>query len=183
MKWVLIILGVLAALIALMWLIGSRLPQGHIATRIARYQQPPQKIWQAITDVDAMPTWRADLKSLKRLPDKTGLPAWVETSGMGEIPIEVTESTPPRRLVTRIADPSLRVASKIADPKLPFEGTWTYEIEPAEGGCTLRITERGEIYPAMFRFMARFFFGYTSTMEQYLKSLGKKFGETVEPQS
>ena len=171
MKWLLIIVGGLLALIALMWLIGSRLPQGHVATRIARYKQPPEKIWETITNVEGMVSWRTDLKGVKRSPDKNGLPAWVETSGMGEMPLEVTESAPPRRRVT-----------KIADPKLPFGGTWTYEIEPVEGGSTLRITERGEIYPAMFRFMARFFFGYTSTMEQYLKSLGKKFGETVEPQ-
>ncbi len=51
----------------------------------------------------------------------------------------------------------------------------------AEGDATLRITERGEIRSAFFRFMARFIFGYTSTMETYLRDLGTKFGEVVTP--
>ena len=171
MKWLFIIVGSLVALIALFWLIGLLLPQGHVASRMARYKQPPEKIWQTITDIEGMPAWRKDVKGIKRLPDRNGMPAWVETSGSGEMPLEVIEWNPPRRMV-----------GKIADPKLPFGGTWTYEIEPVEGGSTLRITEHGEIYPALFRFMARFFFGYASTMEQYLKALGTKFGETVEPQ-
>jgi hypothetical protein len=31
--------------------------------------------------------------------------------------------------------------------------------------------------------MSRFIFGHAATMEQYLKDLGKKFGEEVTPQS
>ncbi len=42
------------------------------------------------------------------------------------------------------------------------------------------ITENGEIYNPFFRFMARFVFGYTVTMETYLKALGKKFSEDAE---
>jgi len=73
------------------------------------------------------------------------------------------------------------MVTRITDDSLPFGGTWTYEIAPADGSATLRITERGFIKPALFRFMTRFFFGYTSTMETYLKNLGKKFGEDVAP--
>lgn len=168
MKWLLILLGGLVGFAALVWLIGAMLPQEHVATRMARYNQPPEKIWEALTDVEAMPAWRKDLKSVKRLPDRDGKPVWVETSSFGEMPLYVEISEPPRKLVTRIADPNL-----------PFGGTWTFEIAPAEGGATLRITENGEIRTAFFRFMARFVFGYTSTMETYLRDLGTKFGENV----
>jgi len=171
MKWLLIILGVVVGLAALVWLVGAMLLKDHVATRMARYHQPPEKIWEALTNVEAMPTWRKDLKSVKRLPDRDGKAAWVETSGFGEMPLYVEISEPPRKLVTRIADPNL-----------PFGGTWTFEISPAEGGATLRITENGEIRNAFFRFMARFVFGYTSTMETYLRDLGTKFGENISPQ-
>ena len=171
MKWVLLVLGVLVGLVAVMWLVGSMLPKGHSATRIARYNQPPEKIWAALTDIDAMPSWRTELKSIQRLPEANGRPAWVETSGFGEVPLVVEQADAPRRLVTRISNPNL-----------PFGGKWTYEITPSGGGCTLRITEDGEVYPAHFRFMSRFIFGYTSTMELYLKSLGRKFDETVTPE-
>lgn len=171
MKWVLIVLGVLAGVFAGMWVIGALLPKEHVATRMARYKQPPERIWEAITNIDAMPAWRSELKGIKRLADKDGKPAWSENvSSFGEMRLQVEVFEPPRRLVTRIAD-----------PKLPFGGTWTFEITPIEGGATLRITENGEIRPALFRFMSRFFFGYTSTIEGYLKNLGRKFGEDVTP--
>ena len=165
------VLGVLVGLATLAWLIGAMLPKEHVASRMARYNQPPEKIWEAITNVEAMPLWRKDLKAVKRVPDRDGKAAWVETSGFGDMPLYVETSEAPRKLVTRIADPNL-----------PFGGTWTFEVAPAEGGTTLRITERGEIRNAFFRFMARFVFGYTGTIETYLRDLGAKFGENVAPQ-
>ncbi|PYP70520.1 MAG: hypothetical protein DMD41_14750, partial [Gemmatimonadetes bacterium] len=82
--------------------------------------------------------------------------------------LETIAAVPPRRLVRRIAD-----------PKLPFGGTWTWEITAAPGGSTLTITEDGEIYNPIFRFVARFILGYTGTMESYLKALAARLGEQV----
>ncbi len=50
-------------------------------------------------------------------------------------------------------------------------------------GLRERITEDGEVYNVIFRFMARFFFGYTATIEGYLRDLGHRFGEltVIEP--
>jgi hypothetical protein len=44
----------------------------------------------------------------------------------------------------------------------------------------LTITERGQISNPVFRFMARYVFGYHATMQEYLASLGRKFGEPVD---
>jgi hypothetical protein len=66
---------------------------------------------------------------------------------------------------------------RIADPKLPFGGTWTYEIAPIPKGSSLRIREDGEVYNPLFRFLSRFVFGHSATIDAYLKSLAKKFGE------
>ena len=137
-----------------------------MATRIGRYSQPPDAVWKVITDVEAMPSWREGLKSVQRLPDRNGLPAHVEVTSSGTILMETVEMIPPQKLVSRIAD-----------PKLPFGGTWTFEIAPTGEGATLRITERGYVTNPFFRFMSRFVFGQTSTMESYLRSLAKKFGE------
>ena len=168
-KWLLIVLGVVAVLVAVVWLIGASLPKEHVASRKVQLAQSPEAIWAAITDLDGFTAWRKDVKAIKRLPDENGKPGWVETMDMGEIPLRVEEMTPPRRLVTRIADPNL-----------PFGGTWTFEIESAEGGATLRITENGEVRPALFRFMSKYVFGQTATIEAYLKNLAGKFGETAE---
>ena len=169
MKWFLWIAGSLAAVVVLIAIIGSLLPKKHNASRTARYHQPPEAVWQAITDFAGAAAWRTDVKSVERMPDQNGHQVWREIDKQGQaIPFETAESIPPRRLVRRIADPNL-----------PFGGRWIYELAPAEGGCTLTITEDGEIYNPIFRFVARFFIGYTGTMENYLKALGKKFGEEV----
>lgn len=170
MKWILWTFVVLAGALVLITVIGWLLPKEHTVTREARFHQPPEAIWKTITDIDTMPAWRRGLKSVKHLPDQNGLPAWVETLDSGVIPLETLSSQPPSRLVTRIAD-----------PKLPFGGTWTYEIAPAAGGSVLRITENGEVYNPIFRFLSRFVFGQSATIETYLKSMAKKFGE--QPQA
>jgi uncharacterized protein YndB with AHSA1/START domain len=174
MIWLWVLVGLVVGLIALvgmMALIGWGLPQGHVASRRARFGQPPEALWEAITDVDAFPTWRPDVKRVERLPDRDGRPVWREVGRHGAITIEQVDAQPPRRLVGRIADPGL-----------PFGGTWTYEIAAVEGGSTLAITENGEVYNPVFRFMSRYIFGHHGTMETYLKALGKKLGETVVPE-
>jgi hypothetical protein len=80
------------------------------------------------------------------------------------------ESVPPQRLVSRIAD-----------ERLPYGGTWTYELAPAGDGTRLTITERGEIYNPVFRFVARFVMGHTATMNGVLRALGARHGERVTP--
>jgi uncharacterized protein YndB with AHSA1/START domain len=170
MRWLWIVLAVLAGLVVIVVGIGVLLSQKHVATRAARFHQPPDAIWAAITDIAAFPVWRPGVKRVERLPDRNGLPAWREVDDHGqEIPFEVVEWAPPQTLVVRIAD-----------PKLPFGGTWTYAVHAADGSSELRITENGEIYNPIFRFVSRFVFGYHGTIEAYLRALGKKFGETVQ---
>jgi len=166
MRWTLwIFLGVLGMVI-LVVTIGWLLPKDHVATRVARYHQPPEALWSAITDVDAMPSWREGLKSVKKLPDRNGLPVHVEVTGAGDIPLETIEMTRPRKLVARIAG-----------AKLPFGGAWTFEITPVADGAMLRITENGYVTNPVFRFMSRFVLGYAGEIEKYLQSLARKFGE------
>jgi len=73
---------------------------------------------------------------------------------------EVVESEPPRKLVRRIADRNL-----------PYGGTWTYDIVPDGDGCSLTITENGEVYNPVFRFVSRFIMGHTATIDNYLKTV------------
>jgi hypothetical protein len=150
--------------------IGAFLPQQHISTCAARFHQTPDAIWEAITDYGRFPAWRKDVVRVEPLPEVNGKPAWREFDGHGgSIPYQVMVMVSPRALVTRISD-----------PKLPFGGTWTYEISsPADGGSLLRITEDGEIYNPIFRFVSRFVLGYSRTQEQYLQALGAKFGQSV----
>jgi hypothetical protein len=72
-----------------------------------------------------------------------------------------------------------RLVARIADPNLPYGGGWTYEVSAVDGGTLLRVTERGEVYNPIFRFVSRFIMGHTKSLEDYLNALAKKFGETA----
>lgn len=164
MKWVAMIALAIGGAVALAAAIGSRLPRAHRASREAHLDAPPEAIWAAITDVDGFPAWRADVKRVQRLPDRDGQRVWVEEATSGKLTFRVERSDPPRRLVTRIADPDL-----------PFGGTWTYDIVADGKASRLTITEDGEIYNPVFRLVARFFLGYDATIASYLAALERKF--------
>lgn len=85
---------------------------------------------------------------------------WPEGAETG---VAVVESVPPSRFVT-----------KIDEPDAPFGGTWTMEIAPTPTGSRLTITERGEIYNPLFRTLARFVFGYSSTIESCLEAAQRR---------
>ena len=167
-KVLLYVVASLLLAVALVLGIGALLPADHLASRRADYNQPPQAIWEAITDYASFPEWRSGVSTVDRLPDRDGRPVWVEHGAFGPLPMAVEEARPPARLVLRIADDTL-----------PFGGTWTYEIHRSNGTTTLTITERGTITNVLFRFMSRFVFGYTATIETYLSDLGTKFGQEV----
>jgi hypothetical protein len=170
LSWFLIVLAMLVAIPLLLGAAGFLVPRQHQTTRNIELRQSPEAVWSAVSDFAAGPTWRKDLHRVERGEDRNGHPVWIEVSRSGRLPLEVVESIPPARLMTRIADQNL-----------PFGGTWTWEITATEKGCTVRITEDGEIHNPIFRFLARFVFGYHSTIETYLRSLGRKFNEAVQP--
>ena len=53
---------------------------------------------------------------------------------------------------------------------------------PENGGARVTITEDGEVSNAIFRFMSRYVFGHTATLDAYLISLARRFGEDTIPQ-
>ena len=73
-------------------------------------------------------------------------------------------------------DPPSLLVGRIDSTELAFGGTWTYRIVPAQGGSDLTITEDGEVYNVIFRFMARFVFGYHATMDTFIRGLQAKTG-------
>jgi hypothetical protein len=173
MKWIIVIIAALVAIVGLIALIGALLPQNHVATRATRFRRSPQELFQAITNYSDFPNWRPGVKSVEPLPDRDGHRMWLERASHDAVPYEVIESAPP--------DSSGRalLVTKIADPKLPYSGTWTYELAAVDGGTELRITERGEVYNPIFRSVSRFVMGHTKTIDDYLWALGKKFGENI----
>jgi uncharacterized protein YndB with AHSA1/START domain len=154
-----LVLGGLAALLLAVVAFGYALPVAHVATRDVTLPAPPERVFAALTDVEAFPRWRADVQEVD-VTARTPQLQWQERGSDGTIAFEVQESDPPRRLVTRIADRTL-----------PFGGAWTFTLQPEGGGTKLTITENGEVYNPLFRVMSRFVFGHAATIDRYLRDL------------
>jgi uncharacterized protein YndB with AHSA1/START domain len=171
MRWLFIVLGVIAGVPILVVLVGLLLPEEHTAATHATINAPPDSIWSALTDVDEFPAWRDDVARVEVLPPRDGHRMWREAGKHDVVTYEEVEAKPPRRLVARIADPSL-----------PYGGSWTYDVAPAAGGASrVTITEDGVVRNPIFRFMSRFVFGYHATQEEYLRALGRRFGQDATP--
>jgi hypothetical protein len=106
-------------MVVLMAALGAALPVQHTATRSATFKATPLQVWDVIA---GPPTWRPDVTSYEELPARDDHRVWTEYGKAdGKITYEVVLSEPPQKLTTRIADANL-----------PFGGTWTYDISPAQ---------------------------------------------------
>ena len=162
MKIALYVVAGLVALVLIVVAIGYMLPQGHTASRQVTVAAPPSRVFALIATPADSPRWRSDVDSVEILPPEAGKERFRELGSNGPLLMRVEERVTDSRLVTVIADTTL-----------PFGGKWTYELTPSGAGTTLRITEDGEVYNPIFRFMSRFVFGHAATMESYLAAVEK----------
>ena len=167
-----IVLGLIAVigiLLGLVALIGSRLPVSHVATRSVWLRQPPEKVYGLIRDLQNAPSWRSDVNSVEMLGETNAKVLYREHGKEGDVTYELVEDLRGQRVVTRIVDQDLGYA-----------GSWTIDLAGENSGTRVRITENGEVKNVMFRFMSRYVFGHTSTIDAYLTSLVNHFNETVQ---
>lgn len=167
LKWAGFVLLGLILLVGIVALIGFALPQGHVASRSVTINKPIADVWSTITRVEDFPAWRRSVRSVQVL-GRTPL-RWREDGSDGTLTLEAIEFREPARLVT-----------EITDKNLPFGGRWVYDLKtvPAGQGSAERtevtITEHGEVYNPIFRFVSRFIMGHTATLDAYLAELQKR---------
>ncbi|MSO48439.1 MAG: hypothetical protein EXQ49_00825 [Acidobacteria bacterium] len=161
-KRILVGLAVVVGLVGLVALIGWMLPVGHRATRSALIDAPLTSVFDAVRQVDQYPSWRTGVAAVQVLPDDGRGRRFREDGSNGPIVFRIELSVAPSRFLTRIDDPDQ-----------PFGGTWTYELAAEGAGTRLTITEDGEVYNPIFRFLSRYVFSQTATTEQYLADAQK----------
>lgn len=171
LKWIVIVVVGLAALVGGIALIGLFVPRDHSATVRARFRAKPEALYDVLVDVQSFATWRPEVRAVTLLDPIGGKPAFAEDSKHGKV----------RYVVEQTERPALHEL-RIADEDLPYGGTWTFRLTPDGDGTVVTVTEDGEIKSPVFRALARFVFGYHATMEGYLSALGTKFGESVKPE-
>lgn len=171
MNWLFRIVVTLVASVILVIVIGMSLPQNHIATRAAHLSAPPDQVWSIITDVRAYPTWRSDVASVEILSADPVKLSWREVSPKGnKLAFNANTAEAPSHFVTVIADKGI-----------PFGGSWDYQIVPDGTGSRITITENGEVYNPIFRFVSRFVIGHTATIDKYLSALASRTGGASTP--
>ena len=161
MKWIIIIVIAIVALIAIIYLIGYFMPVNHTASAEMTFpNSSPADIWKRITNFKEYASWRSDLKNVEVLDDKS----WKETSSHGDV----------IHFSSEVVEPEKHYVTRITNKDLPYGGFWIFEIKPAQTGTTLIITEQGEVYNPLFRFMSKYIFGHDATLKKYLSDLNKQ---------
>jgi len=163
MKIALLILGTLVVAVLVVVAIGYMLPQNHSVSRERTLSANAEVLFTQITTPAAYSEWRTGVTRVEILPPANGLVSFRESGGDGDIVFVMEPVEPGRRVVSRIADKSL-----------PFGGSWTYELTPAAAGTILRITENGEVYNPLFRFISRFVLGHYKSIDQFLDDLERR---------
>jgi Polyketide cyclase / dehydrase and lipid transport len=161
MKWVFIILAVLAGIILLVAVIGYCLPVKHSATISVTIHASQEKVWRRLIDFRAFPQWRNSLQRVEPISDSE----WTE--------VDRHNQRLPMKIVS--ADPG-RILTAITGKDLPFGGGWEFTLRPRGSDTQLMITENGEVYNPIFRFVSKFIMGHTATMRQYAADLARSFG-------
>ena len=159
MKIALIVICGLVLVAAAIVAIGALLPKAHVASRSASYRATPEQLFTLISGPQ---NWRPDVLRWELAPDSGGRNLTRETTRDGEtITYEMLEASPPNSIQRRIATENL-----------PYSGTWTYSLQSHGELTTVRITENGEVYNPVFRFVSRYVIGHTRTIDAYLRALG-----------
>ncbi len=138
MKWIAIIVGGLVVLLAGIAAIGATLPRTHKASRTLRVNRGPAEVW----------------------------PVLLSATQASSTPVDVLESVPPHRLVTRVTAKETN-----------FGGTWTIAIAAVPAGSSVTITEDGWVANPIFRVVSRLIIGHHATMDALLKQVAAALNE------
>lgn len=161
--WLVLTVVAIAAVLGAVVLVGYLLPIRHEARSSVVLKAPPQAVWDLLTSFDRAPEWRNNVLAVERLPNSGDRPVWRETYVRGEaVAFELLECNPCQRMVRRIADSNL-----------PFGGTWTIEVQLEDSGTRVSITELGDVYNPIFRFVSRFVIGHTTTLNKFLADMSQ----------
>lgn len=159
MRIALIITAAIVIVVIVIVAIGAALPVRHQAQRQANFAASPEALRAILLDVEHYPTWRTGVTQVTVLDHSGSVTHYREQSSDGAIEYRLDASDPDA------------LTSRITGGVTAFGGGWHYRLVPGDHGTMLRITEDGEIYNPIFRFVSRYVMGYTATMDRYLRDL------------
>lgn len=157
MKWLIITIIAFLLLGFIIFIVGKLLPVKHTAFQQRQFAVSKNLLWTSIRNFKDYPEWRSNLKALTVINETQ----WREVDDKGDaITFGIIEEVP-----------EIRLEVKILDDNLPFGGIWVYELTEGDHVVTLKITENGEVYNPIFRFISHFFMDQSATIKQYMTDL------------
>ena len=158
--WIMGIVFTLALLVLGAYAVGARLPEKHSAEASAfTPNQPPEVVAARIRNVETSGMWRRGVSAVVLAREGSSV-IFEETGPDGTVTYRRTETVP-----------NAEIINEIVSEGLPYGGRWTIRIAPAGHGSNVTIREDGFVKPPLFRFLARFVFGYSGSIDRYLKEL------------
>ena len=150
---------------------GEQIPVEHTATSYIVVAAPPDKVFDAVADIQSHTEWAKGTTRVHMLPEKDGMQqARVHTGRNSFI------------LLRTRCDPHKLIERTISDDHAHFSGTWLYKFAPVAGslegreGTEVRLTETGRVGNPVARAIMKRFVGYHAYTHRHLESLARKFG-------
>lgn len=174
MTWILILLGSVLALIVLVFVAGSLLPERYGARGYLDVSASAEQLWPKLLDYRAHPVSAKMAKAIEPLPDENGLPVWLESLGSSKIRVNTVESKSASRLVL-----------DLADTVVPMTARAVIELENRGGGCRIRMSndaviKNGTWHVPVFRVLMTLFGGMRGGIKAYLRQIAGEARARVE---
>ena len=169
MKWIPRCAAACIFLLALLCAIGLLMPRDQSFTVSTQIAEPPQAVWNVLTDCSAQPAWRSGLKSCARAADEDGRAVYQLKYASGQIlKLEVVESIPPENIEVRLLN--LPAGGKLA---------WIFNLTPLAGGTQVSLTQNDEMKNLLGRFIFRAVFR-NQHPKDFLHALARKFDSSSD---
>jgi len=160
------IFALIAAILGLAALLGSRLPKTHVAASCQHLDASVDEVWEVVTNFTNYPNWRPGLSHVEAGPIIDGHPSWYEyIAPKIKVHLQIAGVEPKRRLVTRLVG-----------AKLPIYGAWEYTFDEDDGGTVLTIIEKDKVYNPLLRLLTRLVFPHHAAMDVFLFALARHCG-------
>lgn len=158
------LLGLVVVLFGVLGILGSRLPETHVASASREVGAPAAEVFGWIERVEEMPSWVPDITRVECLPDDNARPAHRQVMGRNSF---VT--------VTTRLEPPTRITREITDDNAFFSGSWDHVIEPrGERDCILTLTETGTVKSPIPRAIMHYLTGEDMYLKRFLGHVERK---------
>jgi uncharacterized protein YndB with AHSA1/START domain len=167
MLWIVLwIIGLVVLAVLVLYILGKRLPEEHVASASVVLSRPRQAVWDVISDIAGHRKWVKGLDDIERLPDRDGCEIWRQRMGRNSFVLVFREKQAPERMV-----------GTIDDDNQFFSGRWEYLLTEEPRGTRVKLTEYGRVRLAIPRAMMEYMMGKDTYLKKHLRDLAAHFGE------